>query len=183
MELNQLKEIMYNLSKERPVFHSGCDFQHELAIRISDIYKYEIRLEVPINVPKINPSKKFELDILAINKSTGNIGIELKYTTNRSSPIFNNEQFFLKKHSNQGGNRYGFLKDIYRLELLKETGIIAKGFAILLTNNNSMLQKPKSTKGLPNRQDSVSLENGRKIKKNNFIGFVPELPNFPSFTL
>ncbi len=71
-----LNDIINDLSKKRPIFHSEKDFQFALSWKIHEIYKdLKIRLERPVY---INSNKKIHLDIFIIdNKSL--ILIELKY--------------------------------------------------------------------------------------------------------
>ena len=71
-----IDEIMNQLSKWRPIFHSEADFQFSLAWIIKEEYpNCDIILEF---VPEFNPS--LHLDILVIVDGKW-IPIELKYTT------------------------------------------------------------------------------------------------------
>lgn len=71
-----IDEIMYQLSRWRPIFHSEADFQFSLAWLIKEQYpNCDIRLEI---VPEFNPN--LHLDILVIFEGKW-IPIELKYTT------------------------------------------------------------------------------------------------------
>ena len=71
-----IHNLMVDLSKQRPIFHSEADFQHALAWQIHETMpNCEIRLEMPYRVSQGN----WHLDIWL---QTMEIAIELKYRTN-----------------------------------------------------------------------------------------------------
>lgn len=130
MKIDVLKQLLSKLSKERPVFHSECDFQHEIAylIRHNEIDNFgpiqKIRLERPYSIN----SKRFELDIY-VEQNNERIGIELKYKT-KSLPggivTIGAEEYHLKNHAALGSARYDFIKDISRIEQLIKSNHIEK---------------------------------------------------------
>ncbi len=133
-----LTEILKKLPKERPIFHSEADFQFALAWAIKEKFREaEIRMERPYNVElETGKSKKMEVDII-VKLSGEKIGIELKYKTKKLSGKFEDEQFNLKNQSATPLARYDFYADIERLECLKQSKHIDKGFVIFLTNDLS----------------------------------------------
>ncbi|HPM48103.1 MAG TPA: hypothetical protein PLW78_10240 [bacterium] len=132
MEKFDLKKVLKSLSKKRPVFHSEADFQFALAWEIKEEYKSaEIRLEKRFETGKKNNYFDifFELD-------GKKYAIELKYKTAKLEDKLYDEEYNLKGQSAQDCGRYDFLKDVQRLEKLKESKKINQGFAIFLTNDH-----------------------------------------------
>ncbi len=179
--LHLIKNILKELAKERPLFHSEADFQHAFAMKFMQISNpKQIRLERRFITEN---KKQFELDMFVQTKNS-KIGIELKYPQHKYETTFNEETFILKSHNNPGGNRYSFLYDIYRLEQLKESKIINEGYAILLTNVSKFHLDVKE-KG---RLEKLHLSKGRTIKAGETIEFnktskSPITPiKFPPFT-
>ena len=121
-----MHEIMKELGKERPVFHSEADFQHALAWKIHEEYPdYNVRLEKR----EVVNDKEVYFDIF-IFKNNEKIPIEVKYKTRELKVSIENEEYKLKTHSAYPPNRYEFIKDISRLEAF------GGGFAVFLTNDS-----------------------------------------------
>lgn len=139
-----LNDIINDLSKKRPIFHSEKDFQFALSWKIHEIYKdLKIRLERPVY---INSNKKIHLDIFIIdNKSL--ILIELKYKKNEINAKWEGEKFHLSKDYAEPPSRYDFVNDIIRLEKCKEIfkteykSIL--GYALFLTNESTYWKQSK----------------------------------------
>ena len=134
-----IHEIMRNLRKRRSIFHSEADFQHALAWQIhTDFSDCEIRLEYkPIS--RVN----MFVDIWAWIEDI-QIAIEVKYPA--AKHIIKRQDLFETFHLDKGGPldtaRYGFLKDIQRLEKFsgrKDTLC----FAVLLTNQRRLWEVPQ----------------------------------------
>ena len=134
-----IHNLMTDLSKHRPIFHSEADFQFALAWRIHEVIPdCEIRLEWPYR-----SERNRYLDIWL---PTQGIAIELKYVTQQLQWKGNSEDFLLSKHSGHPQKRYDFLKDIQRLEwVVKDLGCKI-GFAILLTNDPLLWDQKRSRK-------------------------------------
>ena len=134
----EITDVLNELSKKRPVFHSEADFQHALAWTIHEKYSgLNIRLEKRV----ILNSEKIYFDIFAFNDSK-TVAIEVKYKTNNLEyTTVNNEKFNLKNQDAQDHGRFDFIKDISRLEKALEycDGV---GFAIFLTNDESYWKRP-----------------------------------------
>ncbi len=138
-----IHNILKELSKIRPVFHSEADFQHALAWQIHQRNpNYNIRLEKP----EKSKNNQIHLDLIVYTPHQ-KIGIELKYKTLSLIPdksiiqnpdcYINNESFQLKNQLARNHGRYDFIKDIHRLECLILEGKITKGFAIFLSNDKN----------------------------------------------
>jgi hypothetical protein len=121
---DEIIELLDDLSKKRPVFHSEADFQHALAWLIHEKYPaISIRLEQPFgNVG--------EIDILLL-KDDSEFLLELKYKTSKTLLDLNGEQYHLKSHGAQPLGRYDGIKDISRVEQSERPGA-----TIFLTNES-----------------------------------------------
>ena len=86
-----INNILKEIAKERPVFHSEADFQHVFAMRFMQILSpKQIRLERRF----ITKNKKnFELDMFAQTNSS-NIGIELKYPSTNMKLLLTKKLLF-----------------------------------------------------------------------------------------
>ncbi|WP_323885661.1 hypothetical protein [Aeromonas veronii] len=138
-----IHQILTTALNKRSIFHSEADFQHHLAWEIHRAANTEVdvRLEFPLSS---DHSNRWEYcDILVRGATT--IGVELKYKTKKLSIEVGSEQFELKQQGAQDLGRYDFLKDICRLESWCEQKKIAKGYAILLTNDPSYWLVPKQS--------------------------------------
>ncbi len=132
-----IQKLMSNLSKHRRIFHSEADFQHALAWQIhTDFPDCEIRLEYkPIS------SENMSVDIWAWIGDI-QIALEVKYPAAKYINKQQDETFHLDKGGPLGTARYGFLKDIQRLEKFsgrKDTLC----FAVLLTNQQRLWEAPQ----------------------------------------
>jgi len=147
----KIEELMEELKDKRPVFDSEDDFKFSLAWLIKEEYKdnIEIRLEKKMNNNKdASNSKKGDhnnrnqrIDIFIIVKNDKKkIGIELKYFT--ANLIWhddkNDEHIILKKQLAYNHKCYDAWHDVKRLENFIRCGKINKGFAIWLTNIESL---------------------------------------------
>jgi hypothetical protein len=170
MDLNQLMEVISSLSLKRPLFHSEADFQQALAWEIKNKFKsYEIRLEVRKKGKKdLDKNKDYYIDILLITSSGEQIPIELKYKTSSLAYIDNNkikEEFLLKEHGAKDIGRYLFIKDIMRIEYLKNQNNISKGYVIFLTNESNYWIK-SNRKSV---DENFKLFEDKVLPKNKFL--------------
>lgn len=138
-----IAEIMKDLAKGRPIFHSEADFQHALAWHIHKKLKNcQVRLEHPFQEKGEN--RKY-LDVWLPTASM-EIAIELKYRTRELKHRQDKEFFDLRNQAAQPTLRYDFIKDISRLEQATGPGGLAKtGFAIFLTNDPPYWRHPQKT--------------------------------------
>lgn len=132
-------KIINNLKTKRTIFYSEADFQFAISWVIKEIYPdAKIRLEY-------NPKKpiNMRIDILVIFGDKW-IPIELKYKTKGSTKIIDNEEYHLKNHGAKDRNCYFYLKDIERIENLKDQlKQFDKGYSIFLTNDLSYIKAPQ----------------------------------------
>lgn len=88
------------------------------------------------------------------------VAMELKYSTRNFNYEHDGEYFALKTGA-QDLARYGFLKDIQRLERLSELPVTRAGFAILLTNDPDCWNHPLKPTAA---SYAFRLREGRKVK-------------------
>lgn len=151
--MDEIANVLNELSMRRPVFHSEADFQHALAWAIHEkCPDLNIRLERRVD---LNSKEKYfynyldiyldiyfyiyfyiYLDIFAF-KDNKKVAIEVKYKTKNLEIEINNEEFKLKNQGAQDQGRYDFIKDISRLEEASEKYHGGVGFAIFLTNDEN----------------------------------------------
>lgn len=139
IEIKEMKEILNELSIERPVFNLEADFQHALAWKIHEKYP-----ECTMRLEKKAKNEDIYYDIFAFNENK-KIIIELKYKTKKTdTPIESNgEKFELRNHGAQPLGRYDFIKDISRLEKGIKENNDSVGYAIFITNDSYYYEKPK----------------------------------------
>lgn len=141
-----IHEIMRNLYKHSRFFHSEADFQYALARQIhTDFPDCQIRVEYkPIS--SVNMSVDIWVWIGDIQ-----IAIEVKYPA--AKHIIKHQGLFETFHLDKGGPlytaRYGFLKDIQRLEQFAGRRDTLR-FAVLLTNQKDLWETPQSSRKLTN---------------------------------
>lgn len=130
--------IIEKLSKSRSIFYSEADFQLELAWLIKDEYKdAKVRLEY---CPSFDTN--MHIDILVIIDNQW-IPIELKYKTKGCTKIIDDEIYNLKNHGAKDVNCYLYLKDIQRIERIKENVSKFKiGYTIFITNELNYKKEP-----------------------------------------
>lgn len=139
MTTSDLQKILTNLSMHRPVFHSEADFQHALAWALHEKFP-DARIRLEYRVPDIE--SKIYLDIL-LETASDRIAIELKYKTRKWQGEHEGESFALRNQSAQDVARYDFIKDVTRLEAIRDT--FTKGYAVFLTNSHLYWKSGKRT--------------------------------------
>ncbi len=150
-------EILINLAKKRPIFHSEADFQHAFAWELHQaLPNASVRLELPVQCQ----GRAMHIDLWITNANV-TLAIELKYKTRELSADIGGEQFRLKSQSAQDIGRYDFIKDIHRLEQLACERSNFVGWAILLTNDSAYWTK---TTNLNAAYASFRLDEGRSLK-------------------
>lgn len=134
----EITDILNELMRKRPVFHSEADFQHALAWIIHDKYPdLNIRLEKRMILDR----ERNYFDIFAF-KDNKIVAVEVKYKTKNLDTVLNHEEFSLTNQSARDQGRYDFLKDVSRLEKALESHRDSNGFAIFLTNDESYWKVP-----------------------------------------
>ena len=148
-----IHEVMTELAKTRPIFHSEADFQFALAWQIREMMPdSQIRLEFPY--------KSMRLDIWIRDQETA---IELKYKTQRIESKHGDEEFTLREQAAQDLGCYDFLKDIERIETMKSSGLAKHGFAIMLTNDLSYCHRPKTSRRPKANPTDFRIYEGRTV--------------------
>ena len=130
--------IVNKLKEKRKIFVSEADFQLELAWVIKENYPdAKIRLEYP---PSFDLN--MHIDILAIIDNKW-YPIELKYKTKGCKKIIDDEIFNLKNHGAKDVNSYLYLKDIMRIEKVRNNiNNFGNGYTMFITNDLSYMKKP-----------------------------------------
>ena len=143
MTKTDLINAMNALSARRNAFWSEADFQFELAQELYTMFPTaQIRLERPFGV--VSSRNRLYVDIVVELNGVSHL-IELKYKTKTATITdINGEQIILQNHSAHDFGCYDYLKDVSRIEQLKQNNNNLKnGFAIILTNDSSYYT-PKS---------------------------------------
>jgi hypothetical protein len=154
-----LNDVMHQLARARPVFHSEADLQHAFARVLWTLApEVEARLEVRQDV-----CERIErLDLLCAGPST-RTAVEFKYVTRRwvGTAGAAGERYALKNHAADDLARLGFVSDIERLERFC-TDTQQNGLALLVTNMPS-LWSPPTRPSRPTRDREFRLHDGRSL--------------------
>ena len=139
----RLEELLSALSEKRPVFVSEADFQLELAWSIKEQYPDAVvRLEYR---PLFDSS--MHIDILVILDGKW-IPIELKYKTKGCVKHLSGEVFNLREQSAKDIGCYLYLKDISRIERIRENvAEFSCGYTVFITNDMSYPKTAKDNVG------------------------------------
>ncbi|WP_329330063.1 hypothetical protein [Streptomyces mirabilis] len=154
-----LGDVIAQLGRHRPVFHSEADLQHSFARALWELSPdVHSRLEVPQRAG----SKAEYLDLLCIGPSA-RTAIEFKYFTRRwtgtvGAPA---EDYALKGHAAADLARLYFVRDIARLERFCRRPD-QNGLAIMLTNDASLWTPPGASRG-QTRDREFRIHQGREL--------------------
>ena len=119
------------------MFHSEADFQHAVAWKIREQNpNFSVRLEVPLR-----GVSNSHLDVLITSPEP--TAIELKYHKGALKTSIGSEDFILTGTAPRDVARYGFLKDIERLERFVRDFSLSSGFALILTNDQHLWSDPE----------------------------------------
>ena len=140
-----MTEVIKTLQGKRQIFCSEADFQLEMAWVIKEMYhNAEVRLEY---VPTFDD--KMHIDIIVFISNEW-IPIELKYKTKKSkkekmTDQITQEGFNLKNQGAKNIGCYLYLKDIERIERIKEAvkNNFKEGYAVFLTNDETYRNRPR----------------------------------------
>ncbi len=122
------------LKIERPVFCSEADFQHSLAIKISNQNHDLSRIRLEKLIP-LKEDKRNYVDLFLDFKDFKAV-LELKYKTKKEIIFHDNEEFNLLGHGAQNLGSYAFFKDIQDIESLINKKQIDMGLCLFLTNDS-----------------------------------------------
>ena len=156
------KDVSTFFKANKEFFFNERDFQMHLAVALKNTGRYDdvfVEYSIPLAYIEKNIGGKINLkesDIridIVVSKDGRFCPIELKYKTKRIEDVQINRfghlmsgEFLVKDQGAQDLGRYGLWKDVYRIELLRNSfsDSIDGGFAIFLTNDNSYTLPPKS---------------------------------------
>jgi hypothetical protein len=125
-------DVMLDLAKLRPIFHSEADFQHAVAW---EIHRRLPNASVTLERPYRTSTSPLHLDML-IRFGGQALAVELKYKTAKLSYGGVDDHYTLLNQSAQDLGRYDFIKDIWRLEAITKAIPNCRGWAIILTNDS-----------------------------------------------
>ena len=155
---NVKNDITDFLTKQKMFFFNERDLQVHLALYLSNLKDkdYKVHLEYHIPTSELNNYPWTENNIsidLVVEKNGEYVPVELKYKTCSLQEGSKINRFgepmcaksIVKNQSAQDLGRYGFWKDVKRLELLQEKfkKKVVGGIAILLTNDIAYTTNPK----------------------------------------
>jgi hypothetical protein len=89
-----IEDIIKELQKERPIFHSEADFQHAIAWQI---HLHHPSAAVRLEVDKGTAEQREHLDILVKDGET-TCAIELKYRTRKLDTLYSGQESHLRNH-------------------------------------------------------------------------------------
>ena len=160
--------IMSKLKEKRKIFVSEADFQLEIAWIIKEIYpNAKVRLEY---CPSFDFNMHIDILVVIDNKW---IPIELKYKTKGCKKNIDNEIFNLKNHGAKDVNCYLYLKDIQRIEKIRDNvSEFIEGYTIFITNELSYTRKTLKQECV---YKQFSLENN--IIKNGVLNWSEQASN------
>ena len=148
MDKSDIENILKSLAKERKLFWSEADFQFSFAWKLKETFdNAEIRLERAHDINE--QGKRIYVDIW-VKLDNKIYPIELKYKTRKyDAEDQSGEHIAVKDQIALDEGRFGYLKDIERIERIAHEDSFGRGFAIILTND-SHYYKECTRKKLPN---------------------------------
>ena len=153
-----VSELLADLARRRPVFHSEADFQHAFA---RALWQANDQIEVRLEARQPGLTREY-LDLLAYGPQ-GRTAIEFKYFTRHWSDTTGEpgELYDLKAHAATDLARRNFIFDIERLERFGATPD-QNGLAIMLTNDTSLWSEPPK-RPTPTRDQDFRIHEGRTL--------------------
>ncbi|MER5669178.1 hypothetical protein [Streptomyces mirabilis] len=155
-----LSEVMGQLCRHRPVFHSEADLQHSFA-RV--LWELAPDVHSRLEVPQRRSGKAEYLDLLCIGPSATRTAIEFKYFTRKWTGTAGTpgEDYALKGHAATDLARLHFVRDIARLErFCRRSG--QNGLALMLTNEASLWTPPGPSRRRT-RDHDFRIHHGREL--------------------
>lgn len=159
-----MKEILSNLSKTRPIFHSEADFQLGLFRKL--ITEGHVRSEDVYHEYSFGQKN---VDIVLKPKEGRIVAIELKYLTKTTcleaiGECGDKKEWFRLRKGAENRGRYGFWKDIDKLQSFVEANKCI-GYAICLTNTTAYEDTPAPD----NMDKNFSLAEGREYPNDRVL--------------
>jgi hypothetical protein len=154
-----LGDVLAQLGRHRPVFHSEADLQHSFA---RALWELSPDVHSRLEVPQRSEGKAEYLDLLCIGPSS-RTAIEFKYFTRRWTGTVGTpaEDYALKGHAATDLARLHYVRDIARLERFCRRSD-QNGLAVMLTNDASLWTPPGAGRGLTRDKD-FRIHQGREL--------------------
>lgn len=133
-----LAEEMLALSKQRPIFHSEADFQHELGMSLRSRHPaLSLRLEHP------RDDAPGAIDIVGRAAGKRALALELKYLCGSLITQLNDEKFVLRAQAGHPFRRYDVVKDLEAMEASARAHPGSQAAVIILSNDPSYWSRTK----------------------------------------
>lgn len=169
--MNIKKSIHNVITKIDQIPISEDDLKFKLAWRLKEFNPgINVSIEYPVNksllgVNNIGDNKLLYYDLIVENKNNF-IPIEIKYKTKhlklQRNILGSEDNLELKNQSAQNLAKYGFWKDIYRIQSLKnQFKSVNKGYQIFLTNDASYKRQSRENSQVKN----FDICEGRHVEK------------------
>lgn len=148
-----LPNVLEQLARQRPIFHSEADFQHALAWTIQRAHPdVSVRLET-------RPERGVRLDLLLRGPTT--VAVELKYLVAGVAVTIDGELFNLPNQGAHDISRYDCCKDVARVERFTADGIADEGFVVILSNDSGYWRPGRKASPV---DELFRLHEGREIE-------------------
>ena len=188
MDFDAFKSLLKGLMQDHPVFYSEAHLQYILARGMADQlavldHKWRVYLEEKI---ADNEGTSMNIDIVAEFDGVPKLAVEVKYAllcNKECSKKINDAiqektvgrgfvRFSEKGAGGENRIRYGFWKDLHRLENFIESKgdsvVPPAGYALFLTNNFKFLEKP----GEKATDSSFSMDETQEIKARHQLCWI-----------
>ncbi|WP_432968232.1 hypothetical protein [Dactylosporangium sp. CA-233914] len=168
-----LSEVMAELAKARPAFHSEADFQHAFAWQV---HRADSTIDIRLEIPQ---GETEHLDMLCAGPA-GRTAIELKYFTAawKGAGTLPGELFLLPHQAVTDKARFGFVNNIVRLEkLCREADPPTNGLSLLLTNEPSLWTAPNHRRWVRDMEFRIHEEQtlSGTLRWGNFPKYHPDM--------
>jgi hypothetical protein len=178
MNTKHLHQLLSQLGKRRPVFHSEADFQHELAQELAT-GGFSSRIEKPLHIKINGVTVKAEVDLLILKGDNNEqTAIELKYVTGALEVRHTEESFNLCNNWGTNLSRFDCLADLQRVRAMIESGHATKGYTIFLTNVEEAWNRDVTSRNLMGMQ--FSIHEGRHLTHGTTLDWHPPQPRVKS---
>lgn len=154
-----LGDIIVQLARRRPIFHSEADLQHSFA---QVLWELAPDVRSRLEVPQRGVGRQEYLDLLCMGPSA-RTAIEFKYFTRKWTGTVGTpaEDYALKGHAATDLARLHFVRDIARLERFCRRSD-QNGLAIMLTNDAALWTPPALGRGQTRDRD-FRIHQGREL--------------------
>lgn len=192
---NDIVQVLQNLAVTRPAFCSEADFQLSFAWELKKFLSVQsIPYEIFLERKFIISSKECYVDVCVESQDELCL-IELKYKTVKEQVSVSSKTGTVCTLKNQAANdlgRYGYLKDIWRIENALSHIAHKKsknGFAIILTNDKQYYENPQKVLTTVDQTFRIHERTDLLNPFNNFINWTLKgttakwMKSYPSFRI